>query len=646
MNQELWRPSQDRIDATNLTRFAESVGLNDPVDYDTLWQFSIDHPEAFWAEVWTQCEIVGDRGDTVLQVRDELMDSRFFPGARLNFAENLLATGSAPGPAIISLAEHGARAEVSRTELADTVSRLQQAMRASGLTAGDRVAAVLPNTVEAIACMLAATSLGAVWSSCSPDFGVSGILDRFGQIEPTLLICCDGYHYNGKTFETLENGLEIAAALPSVTQLIVVSQLEEAPELPQDRATTFDAFIETYEAGPLTFTRVGFSDPLYILFSSGTTGKPKCIVHSVGGTLLQHAKEHRLQCDLKPGDKLFYFTTCGWMMWNWLVSALASGASVVLFDGNPFFPNGYRLADIAANEGVTHFGTSAKYLDACSKAEISPASGRDFSALRAIFSTGSPLAPDGFDYVYEHWKADVCLSSVAGGTDIVGCFLSGNPIGPVYRGECQKRALGLDVRVFDPAGQPLEGEPGELVCLNAHPSMPTRFWNDPERARYRKAYFERFDNIWHHGDYVTLTENGGMVFYGRSDATLNPGGVRIGTAEIYEQVERIDDVLEAIVIGQDWDNDTRLVLFVRLAEGVTLDDALIKRIRTDIRNGASPRHVPAIVLAVDDIPRTKSGKITELAVRDVVHGRPVQNVHALANPSALDLFRDLPELQP
>ena len=646
MNQELWRPSQDRIDATNLARFAKSVGLDDPLNYDTLWQFSVDHPEAFWSAVWNHCGIVGEQGDTVLSLNDSLIDARFFPAAKLNFAENLLANGAGSSAAIIAVAEHGERTEVSFSDLADTVSRVQQAMRAAGVESGDRVAAIMPNTIETVVCMLAATSLGAVWSSCSPDFGVSGILDRFGQIEPTLLICCDGYHYNGKRFATLSNGCEIAAALPSVKQLIVVPQLETNPDLQSSSAVTLDQFISDYKPEPLNFARVGFSDPLYILFSSGTTGKPKCIVHSVGGTLLQHAKEHQLQCDVKPGDKLFYFTTCGWMMWNWLTSALATGATIVLFDGNPFFPNGYRLADLAASEGVTHFGTSAKYLDACSKADVSPASGRDFSAIRTILSTGSPLAADGFDYVYEHWKADVCLSSVAGGTDIVGCFLSGNPIGPVFRGECQKRALGLNVQVFDPEGNALLGEPGELVCTNPHPSMPTSFWNDPDRERYSKAYFERFENTWHHGDFVTLTENGGMVFYGRSDATLNPGGVRIGTAEIYEQVERIDSVLEAIVIGQDWDNDTRLVLFVKLVEGVELSEDLVKRIKSEIREGASPRHVPAIVLAVEDIPRTKSGKITELAVRDVVHGRPVQNVHALANPETLELFRNLPALAP
>ncbi|MEM6986160.1 MAG: acetoacetate--CoA ligase [Pseudomonadota bacterium] len=645
MTDALWRPSQDRIESTQLAAFAKQVGLDDPLDYDRLWQYSVEQPESFWRSVWHYCEIVGEPGDTVIKHGPHLTDHRFFPDARINFAENLLATSGAPEPALISLAEHGARWQLSRAKLAERVSRLQQAMRAAGLGEGDRVAAILPNSVDAVVSMLAATSLGAVWSSCSPDFGVSGMLDRFGQIEPKLLICCDGYHYNGNAFKTLDNALELRQSLPSVEKLIVAQQLDEEPNLAGHDAVSMLDFIEAFAPAAVEYTRVAFSAPLYILFSSGTTGKPKCIVHSVGGTLLQHAKEHRLHCDLKPGDRLFYFTTCGWMMWNWLTSALASGATLVLFDGNPFFPNGYRLSDLVANESVTHFGTSAKYLDACAKADISPASGRDFSALRAVFSTGSPLAPDGFDYVYENWKADVCLSSVAGGTDIVGCFLSGNPIGAVYRGECQKRALGLDVRVFDPAGESLVEEPGELVCVNAHPSMPTGFWNDPDGSRYRAAYFEQFENVWHHGDYVMLTENGGMVFYGRSDATLNPGGVRIGTAEIYEQVERVEEVLEALVIGQDWQSDTRLVLFVRLAEGQLLTDDLVARIKSEIRSGASPRHVPAIVLAVNDIPRTKSGKITELAVRDVVHDRPIKNLHALANPEALDLYRNLPELQ-
>lgn len=645
MTDALWRPSQDRIESTNLAAFAMHVGLENPLDYDRLWEFSIEQPESFWQAVWQFCEIVGDPGDTVIQWGERLTDHRFFPDARLNFAENLLVGSNVAEPALISIAEHGKRWQMSISSVRDRVSRLQQAMRAAGLAEGDRVAAVLPNSIDAVVAMLATTSLGAVWSSCSPDFGVRGMLDRFGQIEPKLLICCDGYYYNGKAFNTLDNALELRQSLPSVEALIVDRQLEEAPPLDESQVISMEKFMSPYEAAPIQYTRVAFSDPLYILFSSGTTGKPKCIVHSVGGTLLQHAKEHRLQCDLKPGDRLFYFTTCGWMMWNWLVSALASGTTLVLFDGNPFFPNGYRLADLVANESVTHFGTSAKYLDACAKADIAPASGRDFSALRVVMSTGSPLAPDGFDYVYENWKADVCLSSVAGGTDIVGCFLSGNPFGAVYRGECQKRALGLNVRVFSPAGESLAGEAGELVCINAHPSMPTGFWNDSDGSRYRSAYFERFDNVWHHGDYVALTSHGGMVFYGRSDATLNPGGVRIGTAEIYEQVERIDEVLEALVIGQDWDSDTRLVLFVRLADGHLINKDLVARIKAEIRSGASPRHVPAIVLAVRDIPRTKSGKITELAVRDVVHNRPVQNLHALANPEALDLFRSLPELQ-
>lgn len=645
MTDALWRPSQDRIESTNLAAFAKHVGLDDPLDYDSLWEFSIEQPESFWQAVWQFCEIVGDPGDTVIQWGEDLTDHRFFPDARLNFAENLLAGSNAAEPAFISIAEYGKRWQMSISSVRYRVSRLQQAMRAAGLAEGDRVAAVLPNSIDAVVAMLATTSLGAVWSSCSPDFGVRGMLDRFGQIEPKLLICCDGYYYNGKAFNTLDNALELRQSLPSVEAVIVDRQLVEAPPLDESQVISMERFMSPYEAAPIQYTRVAFSDPLYILFSSGTTGKPKCIVHSVGGTLLQHVKEHRLQCDLKPGDRLFYFTTCGWMMWNWLVSALASGTTLVLFDGNPFFPNGYRLADLVANESVTHFGTSAKYLDACAKADIAPASGRDFSALRVVMSTGSPLAPDGFDYVYENWKADVCLSSVAGGTDIVGCFLSGNPFGAVYRGECQKRALGLSVRVFSPAGESLTGEAGELVCINAHPSMPTGFWNDSDGSRYRSAYFERFDNVWHHGDYVALTNHGGMVFYGRSDATLNPGGVRIGTAEIYEQVERIDEVLEALVIGQDWDSDTRLVLFVRLADGHSINEDLVARIKAEIRSGASPRHVPAIVLAVRDIPRTKSGKITELAVRDVVHNRPVQNLHALANPEALDLFRGLPELQ-
>jgi len=648
MTTTLWTPSAAQIDNALLTKFARAAGLTAPggqPDFDAIWQHSIDAPEGFWSLVWDFTGVIGDKTGPALRPAERLIDVAFFPEARLNFAENLLAH-SGPQAAIIWHGEAGARLEWSRDDLRALVSRLQQALRAEGVKPGDRVAGYLPNTPYAVAAMLAATSLGAVWSSGSPDFGIDGILDRFGQIEPVILFTAEGYDYNGRRFSSLKVAGELAEKVPSIRRVVVVPHLDDTPDLgPAGPLTVrLTDYIAPYSARAPEFTRMGFHDPLYIMFSSGTTGLPKCIVHSIGGTLIQHLKEHILHCDEKPGDRLFYFTTCGWMMWNWQVSALAAGVTLVQFDGSPFFPDGSRLADIVEAEKVTHFGTSAKYLDACAKAGIAPIKDHDFAPLRAILSTGSPLAPEGFDYVYRDWKQDVCLASIAGGTDIIACFVGGSPISPVYRGQCQKRMLGLDVAVFDADGQAVTATPGELVCRNAHPSMPTGFWNDPDGRRYHAAYFARFDNIWHHGDWVELTPEGGMIFFGRSDATLNPGGVRIGTAEIYRQVERIDEVLESLVIGQDWQGDVRVVLFVRLREGVLLDDDLVARIRAEIRAHASPRHVPAKVIQVTDIPRTKSGKITELAVRDVVHGRPVRNRHALANPEALSLFADLAAL--
>ncbi|MEM7303577.1 MAG: acetoacetate--CoA ligase [Pseudomonadota bacterium] len=639
MSTPIWSPSKERIESTLLHQFARQHGPGGgKADYDTLWQWSIDDKGSFWNAVWNFCGIVGDKRGTAYQKAERIVDARFFPETRLNFAENLLKRND-DSDAIIFHGEAGTRDVMSWRELNTLVSRLQQALAAKGIVKGDRVVGFVPNTAHTIAAMLAVTSLGGVWSSCSPDFGVAGVLDRFGQVEPKLMFCGDGYHYNGKEISSLDLALEIGAAIPSLSDIVVLPYLGSAAE--QDRLTTLQDFVEPYAAKSVTFERVGFRDPLYIMFSSGTTGKPKCIVHSVGGTLLQHAKEHQLQSDVRPGDRLMYFTTCGWMMWNWQVSGLAAGATLVLYDGSPFYPDGNRLSEICEREQLTHFGTSAKYIDACAKADISPAKSKDLSSLRTILSTGSPLAAEGFDYIYEHWKSDVCLSSIAGGTDIIGCFIGGNPIGPVYRGACQKRHLGMDVRIFDSNGQSVEGEQGELVCVGAHPSMPIGFWNDPDGSRYHEAYFAVYDNVWRHGDWVELTPEGGGVFFGRSDATLNPGGVRIGTAEIYRQVERVDEVLEALVIGQNWDNDTRVVLFVRLRDGVVLDDALVARIKSEIRTHATPRHVPAVIVDVPDIPRTKSGKIVELAVRDIIHGREIKNVEALANPEALEFYRNL-----
>jgi acetoacetyl-CoA synthetase len=614
-------------------------------DYHDLYAWSVEDLEGFWEAVWDFCGVIheGARGP-VLVDGDKMPGARFYPEVRLNFAENLLRRRDGHD-AIVFWGEDKVRRRLSYAELHDLVTRTAAALAGLGVGDGDRVAGFMPNMPETVVAMLATASLGAIWSSCSPDFGVQGVLDRFGQIEPKVLFCPDGYYYNGKVIDSLERVRAFAPRLASLKRIVVVSYLAEKPNLTGlDKSVAFADFIAPHEAGEIAYCRVPFNQPLYIMYSSGTTGQPKCIVHGAGGTLLQHLKEHKLQCDVRRDDRVFYFTTCGWMMWNWLVSALAAEATLLLYDGSPFHPSGNILFDFIETEKGTLFGTSAKYIDACNNAGVDPASNHDLSALRTVTSTGSPLVPEGFDYVYQHIKADVCLSSIAGGTDIIGCFMGGNPIGPVWRGEIQARHLAMAVQVFDDQGNPVVGEKGELVCLKPFPSMPVAFWNDPEGARYRGAYFETYPGVWHHGDFITLTEHGGIIVYGRSDATLNPGGVRIGTAEIYRQVERMEEVEESIVIGQDWQGDVRVVLFVKLRPGLELDEALIKTIKAEIRAGCTPRHVPARVLQVADIPRTKSGKIVELAVRDVVHGRPVKNKEALANPEALDLFAARQEL--
>ena len=649
MDQPLWRPSPERMVDASISRFMAEVARRWNVavdDYAALHRWSVAEPEAFWQTVWDFCGVIAEtRGDRVVADREKMPGARWFPDARLNFAENLLRRRD-DAPAMIFWGEDRVKRRLSFAEVHDGVSRLRQALARMGVGEGDRVAGFLPNLPETVIAMLAATSLGAVWSSCSPDFGVQGVLDRFGQIGPKVLFAADGYFFGGKTFDTLPKAADILARLPTVEHVVVVPYTRDTPPLDGlGNAVMWDAALAPHAAGEIDYVRVGFNTPLYIMYSSGTTGRPKCIVHGVGGTLLKHLEEHRLQADIRRDDRLFYFTTCGWMMWNWLVSGLAAEATLLLYDGSPFHPDGNVLFDFADAEGMTQFGTSAKWIDAAAKAGVAPARTHDLSTLRALLSTGSPLAPQGFDWVYEHVKADLHLASISGGTDIIGCFMGGNPISPVWRGEIQGPLLGMDSQVFDDDGNRVVGQQGELVCTQSFPSMPIYFWNDDGGSRYRAAYFDTYPNTWRHGDWVAETAHGGFVIYGRSDATLNPGGVRIGTAEIYRQVERIDEVLEALVIGQRWDSDTRVVLFVRLRDGVVLDGPLTARIKQQIRENASPRHVPAKVLQVADIPRTVNGKITELAVADVVHGRPVKNKEALANPEALDAFRDLPELQ-
>ena len=647
--QPLWRPKLAAVEVSAMARFARDHGFA-AEDYAALHRWSIERREDFWRAVWDFCEVVGEPGAVECEQPDAMPGARWFPDARLNFAENLLRRRDG-ADAIVFRGEDRVARRMSFAELHAEVARFAAALRAAGIGPGDRVAAWMPNMPETVVLMLATTSLGAVFTSASPDFGVQGVLDRFGQTRPRLLVAADGYFYNRKRVDTLPRIAEAVAQLPSVERVVIVPYAGPAEALDGIRdAQSWTDFLAPHAvAQGVDFARLPFDHPLYILYSSGTTGVPKCIVHGAGGVLLQHLKEHRLHCDLLADDRLFYFTTCGWMMWNWLVSGLASGATALLYDGSPLLDDGAALFDYAQDERVTHFGTSAKFIDAIAKAGLSPRATHDLDALRMMMSTGSPLMAEGFDYVYREIKADLCLASISGGTDIVSCFVLGNPVLPVWRGEIQCAGLGMAVDVFDADGHPVAGQKGELVCTQPFPAMPMGFWNDPDGSRYRKAYFERFAGVWCHGDWCERTAHGGFVIHGRSDATLNPGGVRIGTAEIYRQVERLSEVLEAVAIGQDWPpqrpTDQRVVLFVRLRDGFELDEALVARIRDTIRAHTTPRHVPARVIQVADIPRTRSGKLVELAVRRVVHGEGVDNLEALANPQALAHFADLPELR-
>jgi acetoacetyl-CoA synthetase len=639
----LWQPSATRRKNANITRFMAAVrkeyGL-DTSDYASLYRWSVENPAAFWDLFWDFAEIKAARkGDIVLAEQHKMPGARWFPEARLNYAENLLRRQDERRFAIRFRGENGENCRLSCGELYRRVSQTAQALRNDGVKPGDRVAGVLPNLPETLVAMLATASLGAVWSSCSPDFGAPGIVDRFSQISPKVLFVSDGYFFNGKAFDRTNQLEPLLKALPSVQRTVLVPYLKSESFRPGSQATPWQDYLANFPSNrPLEFEPMAFDDPLFILYSSGTTGPPKCIVHGVGGTLIQHLKEHLLHVDVHPGDRLFYYTTCGWMMWNWLASGLASGAELALYDGSPLYPKADALFDLVDKFRITIFGVSAKYIDAIKKSSVNPKKTHSLSSLNTILSTGSPLAPEAFDYVYQSIKSDVCLSSISGGTDIISCFVLGCPVLPVHRGEIQCRGLGMDVDVYDENGRSLQEEKGELVCKSPFPSMPVGFWNDPDQSLYRAAYFEKYPGVWHHGDYVALTESGGMIIYGRSDALLNPGGIRIGTAEIYRQVEQVDEVLESLVVGHEIDGDCRIILFVILRPGVELSESLKTKIKQQIRQNASPHHVPAEILQVTDIPRTKSGKIAELAVRNIIHGRPVKNLHALANPEALEQY--------
>ncbi len=646
VNEPLWQPSPGEMAETLVSRFIQYIEKKHAiavVDFHGLYQWSVGHKDEFWSDIWDFTKIIAEhKGPAFSSPPQGMFKSHYFHEARLNYAQNLLRRND-DGIAVISLDEEKEKIRLSYKQLNEAVSKVTQHFIKCGLKPGDRVAGLVSNGYEALVAMLATAALGGVWCSCSPDFGVNGILDRFGQIEPKIFVSVDQYVYAGKTFDVADKVFEIIAKLPSIIETIVISVSGATHDLLDPSVISWQRIMHSHESSEIPFVQVPFNHPLFITFTSGTTGAPKCIIHGVGGTLIQHLKEHQLHCDIRPNDRVFYFTTCSWMMWNWLVSALASQATLILFDGSPVSPNDRILLDYAEKYEITHFGVSAKYIDSLKKNEVSVK--HTFKSMRMILSTGSPLAPESYDYVYERLNANVCLASISGGTDIISCFVLGSPMLPVWRGEIQTRGLGMQVEVFDDSGQSVMDEKGELVCTAPFPSMPIGFWNDPGDQKYKDAYFARFPGVWCHGDWVELKGDGGLIIHGRSDAVLNPGGVRIGTGEIYRQVEQIPEIIESIAVGQDWNNDVRIILFVKLKKGVPLDDELVNRVKKQIRLNASPRHMPSKVIQVSDIPRTKSGKIVELAVRNIIHGWPVVNVESLANPEALDAFKNLLDLE-
>lgn len=650
MNKLMWKPTAERINQANMTSFMTFVekeyGYNFSA-YNELYNWSITKKEEFWAAIWAFGQIKASVPFREVVVNAEnMLDSKWFVESRLNFAENLLRFRDDQVALIFKSESINEPVKTTYAELYDQVARLAKALKKIGVEVGDRVAGFMPNITETVVAMLATTSIGATWSSCSPDFGIKGVLDRFGQIQPKVLFTADGYFYNGKAHDSLERVAGILKEISSIEQVVVVSYTEITPDLSRlPKAVHYNDFLACEDGLDIEFAQLPFDHPVYIMYSSGTTGVPKCIVHGAGGTLIQHLKELILHTDLKRADTIFYFTTCGWMMWNWLVSSLAVGATLVLFDGSPFYPDAGTLWRLAEQEGITVFGASAKYLESVEKDGLKPGAVYDLQKIKAILSTGSPLSVESFTFVYREIKQDVCLSSISGGTDIISCFALGNPIGPVYAGELQCRGLGMKVESFNQDAQPVLNQKGELVCTAPFPSMPIYFWHDPQNAKYIKAYFDVYPNVWRHGDYIEINDDGGVVIYGRSDATLNPGGVRIGTAEIYRQVSTLPEISDSIVVGQNWANDVRVILFVKMAVGVELTDALITRIKTTIRENTTPRHVPAKVIVIKDIPYTLSGKKVEIAVRSIIHNEPVLNQDALANPDALELYKNLPELQ-
>jgi len=666
----LWQPSETQLQAANLTQYGHYLIhqglLSNPFDYPTLHRWSVEHSDQFWSSFWDYSQIVADtKGPNIIEKSPHIKDWQWFPQARLNFSENLIAPNTlaqvssdhsippnVDAEVIVSYLENGARRSMTREQLDTQVNQIAHALLDCGINVGDRVAGFLPNIIEAVVAMLATSKIGAIWTSCSPDFGISGALDRFSQTQPKVLFSVDYYYYNGKKIETGEKTQQLLDQVPSIKKAIIIDLEPQASNPPLKTTDLLNAhdskrlhYTQLLQSRPaLAFEALPFNHPLYILYSSGTTGLPKCIVHGAGGTLLQHKKEHQLHAGLSPGDALFFFTTCGWMMWNWLVSALASQVKIVLYDGSPLFPEADHLISLIDKEQITVFGAGAKYYSSLEKAGVKPKDKFQLTSLKSILSTGSPLSEESFDYIYREFKADVCLSSISGGTDIVSCFTLGNNTLPVYRGELQCPGLGMDVDVFSDTGQSITEALGELVCKNSFPSMPIEFWNDPGQQKYTQAYYKQFEGVWAHGDYIKKTTNNGYIIQGRSDAVLNPGGVRIGTAEIYRQVERIDEIEDSIVVGQDWQNDTRVILFVKLTPSAQLDQDLQLKIKSTLRRHATPRHVPALILAVADIPRTLSGKLVEMAVRNVIHNREVTNKDALVNPEALEYFKNRSEL--